>query len=76
MSKKELNDWIETFICEFDIFWIEDGGHSVIIQIPFEMDENNDESGTFIRFQSWDEQNTNHEWLKDDYFKLKKKLNG
>lgn len=73
MTKYELNNWIKSFIDEFDTYWIEDGGHSVIIEIPFNcVDEY---SGSFIRFQSWDESDEiKHSWLKDDYLKLKQKL--
>lgn len=73
MTKHDLDNWIKSFIDDFDIFWLEDGGHSVIIEIPF--NAINNDSGSFIRFQSWDESdNITHHWLKDDYLKLKEKL--
>lgn len=73
MTEQELNNWIKSFIEDFDIFWIEDSGHCVIIEISFNNVDN--ESGSFIRFNSWDESdNITHHWLKDDYLKLKQKL--
>ena len=73
MTEQELNNWIDSFVDDFDIFWIEDSGHCVIIEISFNNVDN--ESGSFIRFNSWDESdNITHHWLKDDYLKLKQKL--
>lgn len=71
-EKQILLSYIRTFVPEEYEVEIEDSNYAVIITIlNTDISEN---SGTFIRFQSWDE-NRKHEFLKADFDSFMEKLN-
>lgn len=71
--KSNLENYISSFIQNDDSFEIEDNCRAVVITMDFNTNDEESESGTFIRLNSWDEINEppQHNWLKDDYLRLK-----